>query len=65
MVVFWMVLTVVLVAGLGTAAVHDRRVRARRARLDMAPQGAVRGPEDPSDPRAYWNPGPNAAGGGF
>jgi hypothetical protein len=62
-VVFWVVLGVVLAGGLVTAASYDRRVRARRSRLDMAPPGVVRGDHLPADPQAYWNPGPNGAGG--
>ena len=62
-VVFWVVLGVVLAGGLATAASYDRRTRARRARLDMAPPGAVQGGSPPTDPQACWNPGPNSAGG--
>jgi hypothetical protein len=62
--VFWVVVGTVLIAGLAAAASYDRRVRARRARLGMAPPGEVQAAHLPTDPLAYWNPGPNGAGAG-
>jgi hypothetical protein len=61
--VFWLVTAGVIGVGLGAAGLYDRRTRARRARLDMAPPGEVRADHLPGDPLAYWNPGPNGAGG--
>ena len=61
--VFWWVVGGALAVVLGLAWVYDQRTAARRQRLGQGPAGAVElDPRSPS-PEAYWNPGPNGAGG--
>ena len=64
---FWILVGVVLVVGLGAALVHDRRAKARGARLnpDAGAQSGLRGTNGTGNPDAYrGSSGTTFSGGG-